>query len=319
MRQKLALSLTVLALLAALAVAVTAWQAARAEARAMAAYPPDGQFVTVEGVRMHAVVRGSGPDLVLIHGASGSVRDFTFDLLPALSARYRVIAVDRPGFGWSDPAAAEDIHTQARLIRTVAASLGADRPIVVGHSYGGAVALAWAVDAPEHMAALVTLAGPSHIWSTPLPRFYQVTTNPIGNLLAVPMLTAFVPQHMIDQGVEGVFAPQPAPPGYVKHFGPEMSLRRQTMRINGRQRAGLKAQIAAMVPSYGQIDLPVELVHGDADSTVSYVIHAEKLVRDVVDAHLTLLPGVGHMPHHVAMPEVIAAIDRAATRAGLGR
>ena len=80
-------------------VATTLWKARANEARAIDAYPPEGQFISVDGVQVHAVVRGEGPDLVLIHGSSGSARDFTFSLLYRLAKDYRVNVMDRPGLG----------------------------------------------------------------------------------------------------------------------------------------------------------------------------------------------------------------------------
>ncbi len=67
-------------------------------------YPPQGQFIDVNGSRIHAVVMGSGPDLVLIHGSSGSTRDMTFSLAPQLAENFRVIVFDRPGLGGEFPA-----------------------------------------------------------------------------------------------------------------------------------------------------------------------------------------------------------------------
>ena len=284
----------------------------------MADYPATGQFVTIDGVRMHAVVMGDGPDVVLIHGASGSLRDFTFGLAPALADRYRVIVLDRPGMGWSDRAPdGHRLSVQADLIRRTAAELGAANPVVLGHSYGGAVALSWAIDAPNSMAALVPLAAPSHTWDTGLPWLYRVTAPAPGRALVVPLLTAWVPERMIEQAVDEVFAPQAEPQGYADHFGPEMTIRRKTFRTNAEQRAALKSQIAQMVPRYPTLPMPVEIVHGTADTTVGLAIHSEKLVRAIPDAVLTRLPDIGHMPHHVVMDQVIAAIDRAADRAGL--
>jgi pimeloyl-ACP methyl ester carboxylesterase len=310
--------LGLLALMAALAV-VTLLRAGAMERAVEAAYPPEGRFVTVDGMRLHAVVMGIGPDLVLIHGSAASARDFTFDLAPALAGRYRVIAVDRPGHGWSDAApGGGSIHVQARLIREAAAALGAGRPLVMGHSYGGAVALAWAVDAPDSIAGLITVSAPSHPWASDLSRFYKVTSNPLGRALVIPLITAYLPDRLIDEGLAQIFAPQPVPPGYARHFGPRLSLRRVALTENARQRARLKAEITAMAPAYPSLGLPVEQVHGTADATVDIGIHAERLNRDVPGAHLVALPGIGHAPHHVAMDAVIAAIDRAAARAAAG-
>lgn len=309
-------SLPVLALLLAVFWAVTLWRASVREAEAEAAFPPDGQFVTVDGVKMHAVVAGQGRDLVLIHGASGSTRDFTAGFTQRLTDRYRVITIDRPGFGWSDPApGGTGIHEDARLIRGAAAALGAARPIVLGHSYGGAVALAWAEDAPETMAALVLEAAPSHTWNTPLSTFYRLTSQPYLRRLIVPLITAWLPESAVDAATTEVFAPNPVPEGYLAAFGAAMSLRRQTLYINATERATLLPQVSAMVPAYPDLPMPIEAVHGDADTTVALRIHSALLAREVASVNLTVLPGIGHMPHHVAPEAVVAAIDRAALRA----
>ncbi|MGB8623885.1 MAG: alpha/beta hydrolase, partial [Paracoccaceae bacterium] len=117
--------------------------------------------------------------------------------------------------------------------------------------------------------------------------------------------------------VQSVFAPQDAPEGYAAHFGPGMTLRRSSLRANAQQRAALKAQITAMMPRYGEIGVPVEILHGTADTTVGLQIHSEPLARQIPRARLTRLEGIGHMPHHASAGAVIDAIDRATARAGL--
>ncbi|MEC7963894.1 MAG: alpha/beta hydrolase, partial [Pseudomonadota bacterium] len=62
---------------------------------------------------------------------------------------------------------------------------------------------------------------------------------------------------------------------------------------------------------------PTEIIHGEADRTVSVDIHAIPLAKKIVDSNLTLLRGIGHMPHHVAREDVMRIIHRAAHRAGL--
>ncbi len=303
-------------LLVALAL-TTILKARTNEARARASYPPEGQIIDVDGHKMHVVQRGSGPDLVLIHGSSGSTRDFSFSLLDRLAKDFRVILIDRPGLGYSDPINRATLPRQAALLQKTAAQLGASKPIVMGQSYGGSVALAWAIHHPENMAALVAVATPSLPWTTGLSTYYKLTSHPILGPIVIPLLTAWVPESKVNTEVESVFAPQSAPQGYARHFGPGLTLRRRSLRANAVQRAGLLADITALWPQYSNLTVPIELVHGDADTTVALDIHAVALAADAPDAHLTRLPGIGHMPHHVSQPEVIAAIDRLASRAGL--
>jgi pimeloyl-ACP methyl ester carboxylesterase len=262
---------------------------------------------------------GSAPDVVLIHGSNGSTRDMSFRLAPALADRYRVLMLDRPGLGYSDPIAKTpaSLRNQASYLCTAAQMIGVERPIVLGQSYGGGVALAWALQHPDSLSALVSVSGVSHPWDGSLDLFYRLTASWPGQYLLVPMITAFVPDQTIRRSLVDVFAPQPVPEGYVDHLGIDLTLRSGSLRANARQRAQLFEDIKRQSQHYGRITAPAELIHGAADTTVGLKIHAERLAADLPNANLTVLPGVGHMPHHVATDEVVGAVDRAAMRAGL--
>ncbi|MBM2576668.1 alpha/beta hydrolase [Jannaschia sp. Os4] len=297
------------------------------EVRAEAEHPPEGAIIDVDGIPVHAVVRGEGPDLVLIHGASGNLRDFTFSLVPRLAKRWRVIAFDRPGMGYTgrtdpaydDPAGtrAETPSEQARLLRDAAARLGATRPVVLGHSFGGTIALAWATDAPDTVAALVPLAAASNRWEGGLGRLYAITSSAVGGALAVPALTAFVTDERLVDYCRNVFAPDPMPAGYPEHVGPALTLRRRSLRANARQVNPLLPHVIALEARYPSLPMPIEVVHGDIDPICPFDTHALALSRMAPTAKLTTLRGVGHMPHHVAPEAVEAALERAAARAGL--
>lgn len=301
----------------------TRYRAGVNEARAEAAYPPEGRFVTVDGTRVHGVVMGraagDAPDLVLIHGASGSTRDMTFSLAPRLAETYRVIVFDRPGLGYTDRInrTGATITQQADLLQKAAAQLGAEKPVVLGHSYGGAVALAWAVTRPDHIAALVDVSGAAEPWEGGISFYYRLLSSPVLGPLVIPFLTAYVDDSRVEEAVREIFAPQDPPDGYVDYIGTGLTLRRHSLRANALQRANLLSEIEALHTRYGEISVPVEIVHGTADTTVPLSVHSVPLADQVPDAHLTRLEGIGHMPHHADEDAVVAAINRAARRAGL--
>lgn len=299
--------------------AVTLWRAARHEAAALRDYPPTGDFVQVGPTRVHYRTKGIGPDLVLIHGSSGNLRDYTFSLMDELAKNYRVTAFDRPGLGYTDALHAKGatITEQATLLAAASEQLGITHPIVLGQSYGGAVALAWGVTRPEQTAALVLVSAPIYPWSTPLSTYYKVLSHPLLGPLAIPLLTAWVPESVVQRNLAEVFAPQSEPAGYAEHFGVSLTLRRASLRANALQRAGLLSEMTALEPRYDRLKMPIELVHGAADTTVGAVIHSEPFAKAHDSAHLTLLDGVGHMPHHNRPGAVIEAVHRAASRAGL--
>jgi pimeloyl-ACP methyl ester carboxylesterase len=291
---------------------VTHWRASARETAAEAAYPASGDFVTVDGKRLHYEVKGQGPDLVLIHGASGSLRDMTFSLRDRLTDRYRVIAVDRPGLGHSDPLDDLSLLAQARFIKAGVAQLGVTEPIVLGQSYGGAVALAWALDGGPR--ALVLVSSPSMPWPGKLDIWYRATSNAVGRALVVPLASAFVPDSYVRSAIDGVFAPDPVPEGYDNFLGTPLTLRRETLAANVTQVNTLRAELVTMEPRYPSLTLPIELVHGSADTIVPLQIHSGPVSQLLPNATLTVIPGAGHMPHHSHQDQVIAAIDRAALR-----
>lgn len=315
--RKLVSSLAILgALLVALAL-ITDALASRREAAAEAAAPPLGQLLTVNGAKVHALVKGSGPDLILLHGASGNLRDF-LPLIDRLAPRYRVTAFDRPGFGWSDPIPeGRTLKAQALQLAAAADQLGVTNPIVLGQSYGGSVALAWVPYAALKPAALVLVSSPSLPWPGKLDPWYRLTATWIGQNLVIPLAAAFAPDAYVNATISDIFAPDAAPPDYLTYIGAGLTLRRQTLRINAGQVNALRPQIVEMAQLYPQLTLPVELIHGDADAIVPLTIHTLPLAKLLPNATLTLAQGAGHMVHHALPDLVLAAIDSAALRAGL--
>ncbi|MEP3440203.1 MAG: alpha/beta hydrolase [Sulfitobacter sp.] len=315
-----------LLVLVGLLVLVAQWRAAARQTTAERDYPPQGRILDIDGTPVHVLIAGNGPDLVLIHGASGNLRDWTFDFADRLSDRYRVIMFDRPGLGWTGRlpgksgawnSASESPMEQAALLQKAAALVGIERPIVLGHSFGGSVAMAWALSQPEETAAVVMVSAVSNPWPGGLGWTYTVLGGSWGGALAVPPLSAFVPDSYVDNSVETIFAPQPAPDGYAAHIGAGLTLRRASMRANAQQVNHLRPHIVKMSKRYGSLTMPMEIIHGDADTIVPWQIHAEVLSQKVANANLTLLEGVGHMPQHTNPDDVAASIDRAAARAGL--
>ena len=102
--------------------------------------PPTGRFVTIDGVRLHYVERGTGRPLVLLHG-NGSMIFRTSNssgLIDLAAMKYRVIAFDRPGFGHSDRPRRTvwTPEAQAALLNAALTKMGVSQPPVFGHSWG---------------------------------------------------------------------------------------------------------------------------------------------------------------------------------------
>lgn len=110
--------------------------------------------VQVEGVVTRYLTAGTGPPLVLLHGAGDNARDWSY-VLPLLGRSHHVLAPDLPGYSPASSPATD--YSPARLARFVAQFLdavGLDRAAVAGNSLGGLAALQLALSAPERVTAL---------------------------------------------------------------------------------------------------------------------------------------------------------------------
>lgn len=123
---------------------------------------PGGKFVTVAGVRLHYIERGTGPALVLLDGKGLSSTQVELGSLLARAAEdYRVIAFDRPGFGFSDrpPPTHWSTTQQADLLHDALRALDCEHAIIVGHGRGTLVAMELAELVPDFVRGLVLVAG----------------------------------------------------------------------------------------------------------------------------------------------------------------
>ncbi|HZL31305.1 MAG TPA: alpha/beta hydrolase [Pseudolabrys sp.] len=288
--------------------------------RIEAGYPPAGRFVAVDGGRLHIVELGrtDAPPLVLLHGASGNLGDMRLALGDKLSQRYRVILIDRPGHGWSDrPGGAADASParQAALIHQALGRIGVTRALVLGHSWSGALATAYTLAYPEAVSGLILLAPVTHPWPGGIGWINDVVAVPVIGPLIAHTLILPVGYFLLESGVKAVFRPQLPPRDYAKRTGAAMVLRPNEFIANAQDLAGLKDFVRAQAPRYAEIKAPVAVVAGDVDPIVYTDIHSRAIVKQIPQATLTILPGIGHMLHYAATAQVVEAIDRIAAAA----
>lgn len=290
---------------------VSSAQAGVAEAR----YPPLGSLYQVGDQQVHATDQGQGQPVIMIHGASGNVRDFTFDLTSPLAEKYRVIAMDRPGFGYSTRSTQDEAwhpSAQAAQLRTAAKEMGVEKPILVGHSWGSSVALAWALDAPDEVAGVVAASGAMMPWGT--------LANVVNSLGVNNLIVGYYNRSMtrraetggIEDFIDRAFRPQSPPPGYTDYIGGALAVRDKTVAANGDDLANTQTALLELSIRYGELSVPLEVMHGDSDWLLSFDQHALGIANAAPNVRVTRLPGVGHMAHH-ARPDVLAeAIARVA-------
>jgi pimeloyl-ACP methyl ester carboxylesterase len=287
------------------------------------AHPPHGRMISVDGGRLHIadVAPGGpaiGPPVLLLHGASGNLEDMRLALGEKLAANRRVILVDRPGHGWSQRLggnADASPANQAALVAQVLNRLGITQSIVVGHSWSGALAAAYALGYPERTAGLVLISPVTHPWRGDIAWYYSLTTTPVVGPLFARTLVLPLGLALIGRAIKAVFAPQRAPENYIRRAAISLVLRPGNFLANARDVAGLKDFVASQAPRYRDLQTPTVVVTGDRDTTVSPKIHSRVIAAALPNARLIVIEGVGHMPHHTAADIVVSAIDQLATAA----
>lgn len=279
----------------------------RTARRIEAVLPPLGSFVEVEGVRLHVRDEGRGPAILMIHGLGGQMAHFNYGAVRALSKRYRVVALDRPGSGHSTrpDGVAADLATQARAIAALVERLGLERPTVVGHSLGGATALTLALEHPQHVGALALVAPLSHAPQAVPPAFRSMTIE-TGWLRRLFAATLAVPLGIIgSKGIlREVFGPESVPPDFATRGGGLLSLRPRAFLAGSADVQALPAHMPQIEGRYGELRVPVHVLFGREDRLLDWRANGQALVDKVPGARLQLVDG-GHMLP-VTQPELTA-------------
>ncbi|MBU4528248.1 MAG: alpha/beta hydrolase [Hoeflea sp.] len=307
----------ILALVLLLA-ALVAWTQVKAR-EIEALYPPIGEMIDVGDYRLHAVHiprpdTADLPALVFIHGASGNLRDQLIPFRSKFEGRAEMLFIDRPGHGWSDRGGSENNTPdgQANAIIRAMQAKGISSAIIIGHSFGGAIAASLALGHPEMTAGLVFLAPATHPWPGGIAWYYGLTSTPlIGPLFAH---TFAVPAGLsrLESGSACVFAPNPKPDDYVTQTAPALVLRPEAFRNNAIDVHNLQPYATRVAPRYSEITAPTVIITGDSDSVVLAHIHSEGLARDIPGAELIWIRNLGHKPDHVTTDLAIRAIEKMA-------
>lgn len=298
--------------LGAAALLAGAWAAVQYKTRKVEQdHPPQGDFVTVDGVQLHYISQGVGEPLVLLHGNGVTAEDFrNSGLLAELAKDHYVIAFDRPGFGYSERPRSTvwTPEAQARLFARALDRMGVPRALVVAHSWATMVALEWARVRPEQVTGLV-LAGGYYYPSARADVLLSTPAIPIlGDLLRYtvsPLLTRLI----WPLAAKRAFHPNPVPASFAR-FPKWMALRPGQLRAEAAETMMMIPMVSALQKHYADLKLPVAIVAGIEDKIATCSHNAERLRKDIAHSELVLLPHSGHMLQHVALPELAAAVRR---------
>jgi pimeloyl-ACP methyl ester carboxylesterase len=275
---------------------------------------PSGEFISVDGINVHLVTRGTGSPVVFIHGNSGSHLDFPDELIEAVAADFRTIAIDRPGHGFSERP--EDrvltVEDQAEILHGVIRQLDAYKPLIVGHSWGGSLALAYALAYPEDYSGAVLLAPyafGSEAAQSSLDFFLGATipTLPVVGDVAIRLLTPLIGEWMIEQGLRDAFHPMTVPVEYLES-AKRLWTRPAQVRAYAEDEKTIDESLSKLSGRFDVIRRPLVIVAGEQDAMVSHEDHAIRLHNTVSGSKLNLLPEAGHQLPQTHPAVVIQAI-----------
>lgn len=282
-------------------------------------FPPLGQFVEVGGERLHYLSKGKGQTVVLLHGASASLRDMEASLVDDLAKDFHVIAFDRPGYGYSsrNNGTWPNPDIQAVLIEKALAKLGIEQPILVGHSLAGSVVMAYLLRFPDQVSGGILLAGATHSWDTGVSPNVQLASAPVIGPLFTSTLVMPVGQAVFDGAIENVFSPEAPTSGYQERTGAMLALRPGPFRASAQDVKNLSPFLENQSMRYSEIEAPLLLVVAEKDTIVPAWNHADRVVKVLPQAELVELAGAGHALHHSRKDDVVKLIRGFVTQQNL--
>jgi pimeloyl-ACP methyl ester carboxylesterase len=281
-----------------------------------AVVPHRDQYITIEGAKIHYVEAGSGQAVVLLHGNDGTLQDFTMSLFDQLATKYRTVTFDRPGHGESESPKHADVTpaAQARILHKLMHELGISHPLLVAHSWSGALGLSYALQYPNDLCGIVMLSGMAYETKegAAKPSYYAVKVPLFGT--AVAILYKFTGHRDVEKQLRQAFTPDSPPQPYMDQFVSSL-FRVSQLKAAARDEIALNPSLKGMSPDYGKIAVPVVIICGDQDKTVAPAQHSYPLHKAIPHSHLIVVKDAGHELQFTRPQEVINAIDLAVEKA----
>lgn len=282
-------------------------------------FPPVGVFTSINGAKLHFIDTGeiedkSKPTVIFIHGAGGNLNDPMPIYQKALNNKFRAIFLDRPGQGYSETFEnSNDVPTQTSSIAKLMDELSISKAIIVGHSFGGALASTFGVLYPEKTAGLVLLAPVTHPWKTGVDWHYDLGNTPIIGWLFSRTLAPVAGHFIYPNAIKRLFLPNSMPTDYKETSATKLALLPQNFHSNAKDIARVHKHVEVFQNRYSEITAPTHIFHGDKDDIVSLEIHSiNGLSKDIKNSKLFVLEGVGHKPDYVAVDQIVNSIQEIA-------
>ena len=260
-------------------------------------FPPEGKFIDVGADRVHYTDRGQGPAIVFVHGLCGNLRNFAYLDMDRLARSHRVIVIDRPGAGRSVRGAESpaNIYAQARMVAQCIEKLGLDKPVLVGHSLGGAISLAVGLNHPHVVRRLALIAPLTHAESAP-PGAFGGLVLPSPLVRRLVSWTLAIPLSIINsrKAIAAVFAPETMPRDFPFKGGGLLGLRPHVFYAASSDLVSAPEDLPDMERRYASMTVPVDVLYGRGDRILNVKRQGEALKQKLDRVNLRIIDG-GHM------------------------
>lgn len=258
-------------------------------------HPERSWFTTAAGVRIHYQEAGDekAPPMILIHGFISSTLIWSEVFLPLADAGFRVIAIDLPGYGYSDKPVdgRYTIDAQAQAVFGLMDTLGIEKATIVGASYGGAVAATMALDSPERVDRLVLIGAVSS--DEPKRKLLlRLSRLPVIGDIVTPLFlgSRWVLRKRMEEMYRRIGAPLDERMLEARHhLLATANMQRAMIRTVRHWSANRIAREASLIRQ------PTLLVWGEDDTHIP-ISQAYRLHDAIPDARLIIFRNCGHLP-----------------------
>ena len=258
-----------------------------------------------DAVPLHVRVTGKGQPLIMLHGFGASSYSFS-KIIPELSKYFTIYAFDLKGFG--DSPKPDDhrysVYDQALLVDQYLKKHHLDKVILLGHSYGGGVALSLALMDPKRFAKLVLIDSASY--DQQLPKLIRWLQIPVLGKLGFYLIPATV--EVKESYKYAFYDNRKIPEDIVKEYA------RNLYKPNARKvylqtvENLIPEDIEKISRRYKTIQIPTLIVWG-ANDIVIRKEKAYRLHRDIPHSQLKIIPRCGHIPHEEKSHETLKVLE----------
>ena len=273
--------------------------------------PKFGKTTVLQDAQIHWYEAGQGRPIIMLHGLAGNLRNFTYALTEKLDRDYRVIAIDRAGCGWSKRSKSESatLQEQARIISEFIEQEQIEKPLIVGHSLGGAIALALALEYKNQIAGLALICPVTQpVDKVPdIFRFLNIS-SPFLRFFVAHTFSSFIGILTRKNTFEIAFAPEPISENFSIRGGGDLALSSDVYIKTSEDLVFALSSAPFLVGREQELDVPTKILFGEQDKVLDAKLHGEKFAK-LSGAKIKILSGKGHMLP-LTQPEECSAFIR---------